>query len=198
MRYVLTDEQNFIDLANSIRGVTETTEPLVPNQMAPALGALTETLTQAVEAQTQAGQTLQEQVTFLNQIIGGYTGEFDEGGSADANKQIRFYSPYGDLIISYTIEEALLLTQLPVAPTLSNLTFQGWNYTLEQIQAAVGQLDVGAIYTTTSGKKEIDITLTKPTGKVVNIVNVEGVTSVDYGDGTTKPIIIWFRKVTCS
>lgn len=184
MRYVLTDEQNFIDIANSIRLLADFDETMYPSQMATIISDLSTAIDQAIQAQQQATQSLEQNIEFLEQVIGGYTEEFDYGGSALTTKPIKFYSPYGDLVISYTHEEVQLLTSLPPAPSLNNLIFETWNYSLSQIKAAKGNLDIGAIYTTADASTQFDIFLTVPTGKTITINNIQGITSVDFGDGT--------------
>lgn len=190
MKYILTDEQNFIDIANSIREVSNTTNDIFPNQMSSQIEQFKDDLVSAILSQSSASEQLLEQANTLEQIIGGYTEEFDGGGSTDEDKPIRFYTPYGDLVISYTIEEVRALTALPIAPTLRGLTFKKWNYTLDQIKRSVGELAIGALYDTSSGKTEIDVTVTKSTGKLLQLRNIVGATSIDWGDGTINPVIV--------
>lgn len=184
MRYVLTDEQNFIDIANSIRLLADFDDTMYPSQMASIISDLSTAIDQAIQTQQQTTQSLEQHIEFLEQVIGGYTEEFDFGGSALTTKPIKFYSPYGDLVISYTHEEAQLLTALPPAPSLNNLIFKTWNYSLSQIKAAKGDLNVGAVYTTEDNSTQFDAFFTVPTGKSITINNIQGITSVDFGDGT--------------
>ncbi len=108
------------------------------------------------------------------------------GGSAEplVEKDVNFYTPYGDLVASYTIEEANNLTELPEAPELPRLTFEEWNYDLADIQATTTPLDVGGTYTTTSGASEFDFDVNSKSGMTVTFVSLTGMTSVDWGDGT--------------
>lgn len=85
------------------------------------------------------------------------------GSETIVEKDINFYTPYGDLVASYEVSD-LPLSALPDAPELDRLTFQEWNYTLAQVNATNYKLDVGGTYKTTSGYTELDITLTTATG----------------------------------
>lgn len=88
--------------------------------------------------------------------------------SVGEEKDVNFYDYDGTLVASYTIEEANALTALPIAPDHSQdevpLTFQEWNYTLEEINALDHIADVGANYITTDGKTYVYFYLNKATG----------------------------------
>lgn len=88
--------------------------------------------------------------------------------SVGEEKDVNFYDYDGTLVASYTIEQAKTLSQLPPAPDHSQdevpLTFQEWNYTLEEINALDHIADVGANYITTDGKTYIYFFLNKVTG----------------------------------
>ena len=99
-------------------------------------------------------------------------------------KDVNFYTPYGDLVASYTIEEANALTELPEAPELPRLTFQEWNYDLVDIQATTVPLDVGGTYTPTSGACEFDVDVNSQSGMTVTFTSLKGLSSIDWGDGT--------------
>lgn len=108
------------------------------------------------------------------------------GGSIEVlvEKDVNFYTPYGDLVASYTIAEANALTELPQAPELPRLTFEEWNYDLADIQATTTPLDVGGTYTTTSGACEFDVDVNSKSGMTVSFYAPKGITSIDWGDGT--------------
>ena len=108
------------------------------------------------------------------------------GGSAEplVEKDVNFYTPYGNLVASYTIEEAHNLTELPQAPELPRLTFEEWNYDLADIQATINPLDVGGTYTTTSGATEFDVEVNSQSGMTITFSSLRRVTSIDWGDGT--------------
>lgn len=79
--------------------------------------------------------------------------------------------------------------ELPTPPTHDRLLFQEWSCSQEIVDNKITITDnnvmAGAVYTTKSGKTEFDITLTKTTGLVVTLKNLTGMTSIDWGDGTT-------------
>lgn len=108
------------------------------------------------------------------------------GGNAEplVEKDVNFYTPYGELVASYTIAEANTLNELPQAPELPRLTFQEWNYDLEDIQSTKTPLDIGGTYTTTSGATEFDVDVNSQSGMTINFYNPIGITSIDWGDGT--------------
>ena len=74
--------------------------------------------------------------------------------------------------------------ELPTAPTHDRLVFQEWSASVavsnNKVTIADNDIMVGAVYTTTSGKNEFDITLTKVTGLSVTL-NMDG--TKDWGDG---------------
>lgn len=75
---------------------------------------------------------------------------------------------------------------LPSAPSHENLVFQEWSASCPITDGKVvidnNDIMVGAVYTTTSGKNEFDITLTKVTGLSVTL-NMDG--TKDWGDGAS-------------
>lgn len=119
------------------------------------------------------------------------------GGSSSVSsvskKDVNFYDYDGTLVAGYTIAEAQALSALPDAPDHSSddtpLTFQEWNYTLAQINAATDQIDVGATYITADGKTHLHITLTTVSGLTETLYLNKSDTSaltVDWGDGNTS------------
>lgn len=79
--------------------------------------------------------------------------------------------------------------ELPTPPIHDRLLFQEWscsqNIVDNKITITDNNVMAGAVYTTKSGNTEFDITLTKKTGLVVTLKNLTGMTSIDWGDGTT-------------
>ena len=75
---------------------------------------------------------------------------------------------------------------LPSAPSHEGLVFQEWSASCPITDGKVvidnNNIMVGAVYTTTSGKNEFDITLTKVTGLSVTL-NMDG--TKDWGDGVS-------------
>lgn len=118
-----------------------------------------------------------------------------EGGSTPSeptdNTAVIFTDYDGNLIDTWTKDEVASKTTLPTPPTHSGLVFEGWNWTLEDIQTdTTGQvITVGPFYHTESGLTEIDIHLDEVTGKTFKFYNLlaySGVLSVDWGDGNTN------------
>ena len=111
------------------------------------------------------------------------TGILEVGGSGEAD--VNFYDYDGTIIDSYTKAEFLALDSLPTNPSHTGLVAQGWNWTLSDAKTFVtsyNKLDIGQMYTTSSGLSEFDIELTSATGLQVR-VNISG--NKDWGDGTS-------------
>lgn len=97
----------------------------------------------------------------------------------------------GTLLYSYTDEELDALTSLPAGPdhTGENLTFQGWNWNLEDLKVwnreRTDRPIVGAHYITTDGKSYVYLD-TPLTGASLqfSVNNSSNLQSVDWGDGT--------------
>ena len=116
------------------------------------------------------------------------------GGTATSPSDVNFYDYDGTLLYSYTIAEANRLTELPQPPTHDGLTFQGWNYPLEEVQSTTRRMDIGATYITSDGKTRLYITvpansepgLPPPRNQVPLYFQqtvANGVT-IDWGDGS--------------
>ena len=72
---------------------------------------------------------------------------------------VRFLDYDGTVLHTYTKSEFANLSAMPANPSHTGLTAQGWNWALADAQeyvASYGQLDIGQMYTTASGKTEID------------------------------------------
>lgn len=125
----------------------------------------------------------------------GLTGTYEGsgGGGGVVEKDVNFYDYDGTLVYSYTIAEANDLSALPALPDHSGddvpLTGQEWNYTLAQVNAAVGTLDIGANYVTTDGKTHIIVEINALNNGIVPTrfsKTVSGDTlNIDYGNGET-------------
>jgi len=106
-------------------------------------------------------------------------------------KDVNFYDYDGTLLYSYTKAQALALSALPENPSHEGLTAQGWNWTLAEIQAELTTypdqfIQVGQMYTTTSGKTEIEIELTDSNFLSPYIFfAVNGTAIIEWGDNTT-------------
>ena len=121
------------------------------------------------------------------------TGTYEGGSSPEPtdNTAVIFADYDGTLIDTWTKDEVSSKTALPTVPAHSGLVFEGWNWTLEDIQTdTTGQvITVGPFYHTESGLTEIDIHLDEVTGKTIsfyNLLSYSGVSSVDWGDGNTN------------
>ena len=114
------------------------------------------------------------------------------GSTAVSESGVRFYDYEGTLLHSYTVDEALALESLPTDPDRSQntacngdiipLTFDGWNWTLEEIKTYLtnhpeGLVNVGANYHTTDDKTHIIF---------------EQKEDKDFSSG------VWFRRSTAS
>lgn len=125
----------------------------------------------------------------------GFVSEIDSiqagGGSAPAEeikeKDVNFFDYDGTLIASYTEAEAKALTSLPTPPEHSGLTFQGWNYTLQEVIDNADEADIGALYTTDDGATRLEIEVLERRNISVRFsqTKVSGVL-IDWGDGTSE------------
>ena len=112
------------------------------------------------------------------------TGDGSSSSSVLSN-DATFYDYDGTIVASYSLEEVQALTSLPAGPSHDGLTFQGWNWSLEDIKTMYRAVNVGAIYTTNDGKTRIYITLGE--GRTSPLLGCcpNGTVIVDWGDGTT-------------
>ena len=100
-------------------------------------------------------------------------------------KDVNFMDYDGTIRYSYTLSEAAALTALPEGPAHNGLTFQGWNWTLEEVKALTYPMNVGAIYSSSDNKTHIqlalmDVNLLSPELTIV----VNGTVTLDWGDGS--------------
>ena len=104
-------------------------------------------------------------------------------------KDITFIDYDGTYVASYTLEEVAVLTELPEAPDHTNigLTFQEWNWRLDEIKEFGRKLFVGANYITTDGKTRIHFTLDDERFLNPSICFVQSKANgvlIDWGDGS--------------
>jgi len=115
------------------------------------------------------------------------TGTYEGGSSPEPtdNTAVIFADYDGTLIDTWTKDEVASKTALPTVPVHSGLVFEGWNWTLEDIQTdTTGQvITVGPYYHTESGLTEIDIHLDIGTGKEVRLFQSSMDVEKDWGDG---------------
>lgn len=119
----------------------------------------------------------------------GSGGSGGGGGTDEATENdVNFYDYDGTLLYSYPKVGAMSLTELPPLPEQPGLICQGWNWTLEQIQAYGGTANVGAVYITDDGKTRFYVTLEYMEQADVTLyfcVDTSGDTVViNWGDGT--------------
>lgn len=113
------------------------------------------------------------------------------GVSVVTLKDINFYDYDGTLFESWTLDELQSKTSLPNNPEHDGLTFQGWNWTLGELQTQNSIMDVGAQYITDDGKTRIYITLTSNDSKRLKPYigigqNKANGFRIDWGDGTSS------------
>ena len=114
-----------------------------------------------------------------------------EGGSTPSeptdNTAVIFADYDGNLIDTWTKDEVASKTTLPTPPAHSGLVFEGWNWTLEDIQTdTTGQvITVGPFYHTESGYSEYDVEVSFQRGMTM-ILNTDKnrYSYIDWGDGT--------------
>ena len=111
-------------------------------------------------------------------------------------KDVNFYDYEGTLVASYTKQEALALTALPLLPdrTAENLTCDGWNWTLQEVKDQVtyvgGVVEVGALYHPTDNKTHIFYSAYSES-KTITLVITPSVANdvvIDWGDGTSDTL----------
>ena len=110
------------------------------------------------------------------------------GSSAPVSaNDVTFYDYDGTIVASYTLEEAQALTALPDAPTHEGLTFQGWNWSLADINALTRSMNVGAMYITDDGKTRLYIHIADKARSTVPLYisqTVANGVTIDWGDGS--------------
>ena len=111
------------------------------------------------------------------------------GGSTHgaAMKDVNFYDYDGTLVASYTLTEAQALTTLPDGPTHDGLVFQGWNWSLVDINALTRPMNVGAMYITDDGKTRLKIRVWDTARSNVPLYfsqTVDNGVTIDWGDGS--------------
>lgn len=101
---------------------------------------------------------------------------------------VNFYDYDGFRVASFTIAEAKALTQAEydaiLPPTHEGLTFQEWNWTLEDIVAYQRKyIDIGANYVTTDEKIHLKINIFGTSIGIGFSTNSQTIT-IEWGDGT--------------
>ncbi len=115
-----------------------------------------------------------------------------DAGSTDpvVEKDVNFYDYDGELLYSYTLAEAQVLSELPPAPAPKKdfIVFDEWNWTLEQIKSLNLPIDVGATYKTVYDKTYLVIEVTEPERKEITLNYCQWCSSikVNWGDGSAE------------
>lgn len=107
-------------------------------------------------------------------------------------KDVNLYDYDGTLLHSYTLAEAQSLSTLPTGPVREGLTFQGWNYSLANINAATRSMNIGAVYITADGKTHLHIVVWDMARSMVPLYfqqDVSGGVVIDWGDGSTTETV---------
>ncbi len=127
------------------------------------------------------------EIALIKKISGKSSGGGGGGGASVSPKDVNFYDYDGILIASYSLSEVQSLTALPDSPTHDGLTFQGWNYTLEQVKAFTRPMNVGAMYITDDGKTRLHIRIAAEGRMNVPLYISQTVANgviIDWGDGS--------------
>lgn len=110
----------------------------------------------------------------------------ESGGVVE--KDINFYDYDGTLLYAYSLSD-LPLSALPELPDHSEhyvpLTGVGWNFTLAEINALTGPMNIGALYVPTDGETKIHISLTDENTRTItlNASSSKADLAIDWGDG---------------
>ena len=114
------------------------------------------------------------------------------GGGGLVENDVNFYDYDGTLLYSYPRAGAMAMTELPAPPTHEGLTFQEWNWTLEEIQAHEDPVNVGATYDTYDGKTRLYIEIENDVQKEVKIlVSRTSATMGEVNAGTVTATFNW-------
>ena len=115
------------------------------------------------------------------------------GGGSVEEKAVNFRDYDGTVVYSYTASEFAALTALPANPSHTGLTAQGWNWALTDAKtyvASYGRLEIGQMYTTSSGDTEIDCVFDDANFLSPWLaIAVNGTVTVDWGDNTSADTI---------
>lgn len=146
-------------------------------------GASLTGIADAIRSKTKS----EERLTFPDGFVEAIGSIKAGGGAAVAEKDVNFYDYDGTLVAAYTEDEAKALKKLPTPPEHDGLTFQGWNYTLDEVHTYAEAADVGALYTTDDGKTKIYIDVGERRDVRLKLTQtLPKSVIVDWGDGVSK------------
>ena len=124
------------------------------------------------------------------------------GSSAPVSaNDVTFYDYDGTVVASYTLEEAQALTALPDAPTHNGLTFQGWNWSLADVNTLTRSMNIGAMYITDDGKTRLYIHIVDKARSTVPLYISQTVANgitIDWGDGSATETLAGTGNVNTS
>ncbi len=99
---------------------------------------------------------------------------------------VRFVDPISGIFLTHKVDagDDIDLTAI-TAPTYPNLTFQGWNMSSTDLSNIQNDIDVGAMYITTSGLTEIDYESSEYGGMTptLSLATTGTYITVNWGDG---------------
>ena len=128
----------------------------------------------------------------VNEKLSAYAAAIDDLLPEEYGNRVRFIDYDGTVLKTQYIADGESATP-PANPSHGGLRFLGWNNDYTDIH---GYRDIGAMYTTTSGKTEFDIRVTVPTGSTVTFYPylVSGQLTIAWGDGTTDTVTTAGRR----
>ena len=151
------------------------------------LAAIKKSGTDGLPKPISRGDALLHQL--VDVISNGSGGGGDTPITPVGEETVNFYDYDGTLVHSYTVEEAQALEELPELPTREGFTYQGWNWSLEDIKSRNIAVDVGAMCVTSDGKTRIHIRLKEGRTSPKVAFGLDGTASVDWGDGTEPDVV---------
>lgn len=165
-----------------------------------ALDTKLTSIADAIRAKTggSAALTLDE---MPNEIASIQTGGGGGSTAPVSANDVTFYDYDGTIVASYTLAQAQALTALPDAPTHDGLTFQGWNWSLENVNALTRPMNVGAMYITDDGKTRLYIHITHSARSTVPLYlqqTVANGVTINWGDGSAPETLAGTGNVNTS
>ena len=145
---------------------------------------------------TKRGGTF-EQYQFPGDFITNILAIDGGGGGGEVGKgNVRFVDYDGTIIKKWSIDDVNMASELPTNPTHDGLIAQGWNWTLQDIQAYMSSypqatLTVGQMYTTSDGSTRVYVEFPEntPNNRMTFPLVLDGSgATIDWGDGNTTDV----------